>query len=116
MPKIKTGILDNFIVPVGCSAAETVETTINGCSSSKICFLLEELRKKSKNNNVELSFLGDGKYHVKCNGKGGIIDIPQKITTMGLMLMMEYLNRSPITCSTCKICLNEEHCPKTLFV
>lgn len=110
------GIINNFIVPAGCNAAEAVKTTFDGYASSKICFLLKELRKKSKNNNVELYFLDDGKYHVKCNGKEGVIDIPQEITTMGLMLMMEYLNRSPIVCSTCKICLNEEYCPKTFFV
>ena len=107
---------NSFIVPLGCAAVEAVKTTVEGCSKNKICFLLEELKKKSKNNNVELSFLNGRKYHIKCNGKGGIIDIPQEISTIALLLMMEYLNRSPIICSTCKLCLQEGQCPKMLFV
>ena len=104
-----------FIVPLGCSAADVVKTTVNGCSS-KICVILEELRDKNKKNNVELSFLHDRKYYIRCKGKEGIIDVPQEISTTGLLLMMEYLNRSPIICSTCKVCLKEGQCPKTLFV
>ena len=106
---------NNFIVPLDCSAVDAVKTTVNGCGS-KVCVVLEELRKKNKNNNVELSFLHDRKYYVKCNGKEGIIDVPQEISTIGLLLMMEYLNRSPIICSTCKACLKKGQCPKTLFV
>ena len=106
---------NNFIVPLDCSAADAAKTTINGCGS-KACAVLKELRKKNKENNVELSFLHDRKYYVKCNGKEGIIDVPQEISTMGLLLMMEYLNRSPIVCSTCRVCLKTGQCPKTLFI
>ena len=107
---------NSFIVPLRCAAVEAVKTTVEGYSKNKICFLLGELKKKSKNNNVELSFLDGRKYHIKCNGKEGIIDIPQEISTIALLLMMEYLNRSPVVCSTCKICLEKGGCPKTLFV
>jgi len=104
---------NSFIVPLGCVAADAVKTTVDGCSG-KICSILEEL-KKSKNNNVELSFLNDRKYYVKYNGREGIIDVPQEISTIALLLLMEYLNRSPIICSTCKLCLQKWQCPKTLF-
>ena len=106
---------NSFIVPLRCAAVEAVKTTVEGYSKNKICFLLGELKKKSKNNNVELSFLNGRKYHIKCNGKEGIIDIPQEISTIALLLIMEYLNRSPIICSTCKLCLKKVECPKTLF-
>ena len=44
----------------------------------KFCILLKKLREKNKNNKVELSFLHNRKYYVKCNGKEGIIDVPQE--------------------------------------
>ena len=105
----------SFIVPLGCVAADAVNTTINGCGNNQICALLGELKKKSKKNNVELSFLDGRKYHIKCNGKEGIIDIPQEISTIALLLLLEYLNRNPAICSTCKTCLKKVECPKTLF-
>lgn len=105
----------NLIVPFGCEAADVVKRTVSGYGG-KVCILLEELRKKNKNNNVELSFLHGRKYYVKCNGNGGTIDVPQEISTLALLLMLEYLNRSPIICSTCKVCLKKEECPKTLFI
>lgn len=106
----------SIVVPFGCGAADVVKTILEGFSNSKICVLLKELRDRSKNNNVELFFLDDRKYHVRCNEEEGIIDVPQEITTMGLMLMMEYLNRSPLICNTCKVCFKKVECPKTLFV
>lgn len=110
----KTGKTDTFYVPSGCSVAKAVSTTIDGCGS-KACVVLEKLRNKNKNNNVELSFLHDRKYYVKCNGKEGVIDIPQEINTLGLLLMIEYLNRSQIICNTC-MCSKKRNCPKTLFI
>src|SRR3989338_8511392 len=104
---------NSFVVPLGCAAADAVKTTIDGCGN-KICSILEKLKKKSKNNNVELSFLDGRKYHIKCNGKEGIIDIPQEISTIALLLLLEYLNRNPAICSTCKTCLKKVECPKTL--
>ena len=113
---VKNSKKSNFIVPLDCSAADAVNTTINGYGGGQICILLKKLREKNKNNKVELSFLHNRKYYVKCNGKEGIIDVPQEISTIGLLLMMEYLNRSPLICSTCKVCLKKMECPKTLFI
>lgn len=94
----------------GCEIVDVVRTTTEGLAKRNVYKLLREM-KSSDGSNLKVVHVKDKKYRVENGAKHGIMEVPENITKLGLLVFFEYLKKNPRSCEGC--CLSKGNsCPK----
>lgn len=92
----------------GCEVVDAVRTTTDGMGKKNLYKLLEEIRS---GDSLQVAHIKDKKYRVKSGTKDGVMEVPENITKLGLLVFFEYLKKEPRSCRGCYLSKSDS-CPK----
>lgn len=97
----------------GCNLLEAIQTATRGLNENNLRGILRDLRLRG-GSSVEVTHIKDKKYYVKYEKNAGIIEVPEEVTKIGLLIAGEYLRNRSNICNCCLFKGNK--CLRTLFL
>ncbi len=72
----------------GCEVVDLVRTTTDGMNKKRLYKLLGEIRSSDSLCDIDIAHINDKKYHVKNGTKEGVMEVPENITKLGLLVFL----------------------------